>query len=230
MKKLIFIGCLCTTITILAQKDIKVKNGSFEGVPQIGSIYPASNYTEFNLEDWSDCGSAIFEGETPPDIHPKNYFGNNKPASDGHTYVGMAVRDNMSIESIGQKLGIKLDSNFCYLLTIDLAKAENYLSWSRRTGKKENFSNACALRIWAGNKICQSLELLATSPLVNHYSWQTYQMKLSPKNNYKYIILEAFYKTNETEMLVYNGNILIDNMQHLKIIDCDATIEPIIIK
>jgi hypothetical protein len=230
MKKLFLIGFLTLTFSMLAQKDIKIKNKSFEGVPEMGHIYPVNNYTEFNLDNWSDCGSAIFEGESPPDTHPRNYHGNNKKASEGYTYVGMVVRDNISIESIGQKLRNQLDSNYCYLLTIDLAKASSYQSYSRRTGKKVDYTNACSLRVWGGNKSCQSLELLAQSSHVNHYTWQTYQLKLSPKSNYKYIILEAFYKSNEKELLVYNGNILIDNMQDLKIIDCDESIQPIIIK
>jgi hypothetical protein len=185
VKNLILIGFMTIAFSTLAQKEIKIKNRSFEGIPKIGSIYPRTNYSEFILDDWSDCGSAKFEGETPPDIHPGNYFGNTKKASDGDTYVGLAVRDNVTFESIGQKLGTKLDSNYCYLLTIDLAKAPKYMSFSRRTGTKMDFTNACTLRIWGGNKSCQSLELLAQSPLVNHYSMQTYQFILKPRSNYK---------------------------------------------
>jgi hypothetical protein len=224
---------LCITFLafqVCAQKNVKILNGSFEGIPQRGMSDNDEYLSWFDLENWFDCGFHIFKGESPPDLHPHNLWGNTQKPSDGETYIGMVVRDNLSFESIGQKLSQKLDTSKCYKIAIDLSKAAHYLSRSRLNDKSADFTNACVLRIWSGNAFCKSQEMLAQSTLVNHYSWKTYQFKIHPKYPYRYIILEAYYKSDPTNILVYNGNILVDNLQDLIEIDCNEKVDSIISK
>ncbi|MBK6668056.1 MAG: hypothetical protein IPG48_18445 [Saprospiraceae bacterium] len=46
--------------------------------------------------------------ETPPDIHPKNFWGVNVEAQHGKTYLGMVARDNNAYESVMQELASPL--------------------------------------------------------------------------------------------------------------------------
>ena len=49
-------------------------------------------------------GGDKISNETPPDIHPGNYWSNTTPPSHGNTYLGMVVRDNETYEGIAQRL------------------------------------------------------------------------------------------------------------------------------
>ena len=74
-------------------------------------------------------------------------------------------------------------------------------------------------RIWGGNGYCSEKQLLGESSTVNHTEWRTYQFKIKPKQEYKYIIIEAYYKT--PDFFPYCGHILLDNLTDFEEMDCD---------
>jgi hypothetical protein len=184
---------------------ITLNNPSFEDKPQ-------HSRTPFG---WTDCG---FAGESEPDIQPNTQFAVNTKPFNGNTYLGMVVRDNSTWERVGQRLSASLMKDSTYHMSLALARSASYLSMSRIEEKLANHNTPTILRVWGANKICQAEELLAeTSPIVN-FKWETYTLKLNPKqNNYRYLILEVFYQPGEIHS--YNGNLLIDNLSELRLVN-----------
>ncbi|MEZ4943400.1 MAG: hypothetical protein R3D58_21165 [Saprospiraceae bacterium] len=180
-----------------AGKNNMLFNPSFEGKQQC-CIVP---------KGWVNCGLAI---ESPPDIQPGS-FGVRLPATDGKTYLGMVARDNNSVEMVGQRLKAPLVHGTSYVVEVSLARAENFLSFSRMTGDEVYYSEPIKLQIWGGKKACEKSELLAESPLITNSTWERYKFSFKPENgDYKYLMLMASY--NENKSHPQNGNILIDKI------------------
>jgi outer membrane protein OmpA-like peptidoglycan-associated protein len=194
----------------LAEDYMTLVNPSFEGNPKAGEIGGAAPF------GWYDCGAA---GETSPDIQP-GFFEVTKPASNGLTYIGLVVRDNETVEAVGQRLSKPLEMNQCYEFSLDLARAELYMSPSRTTAERVNFVQPAVLRIWGGNGYCDRAEKLFETSIVNYSRWLTNNVRISPKKGtYNYIMFEAYFKT--PALFNYNGHILIDNITPIKKLMCD---------
>ena len=191
---------------------VRLLNPSFEDTPKQGG----AGFT--GIAGWFDCGKINFPEESPPDIHPNGYWENNLPASDRKTYLGLVVRDNNTYESVSQRLDTMLVAGKCYKFTLHLAKAEKYVSLTRTTGEKANYTTPIVLRIWGGSGFCNDKELLAESPPVNNTSWQINTFEFSPKSNIRSVTFEAFYKTPTP--YPYNGNILVDGGSEIVRIPC----------
>lgn len=194
-----FFSICCITISfVFGQKPVVIKldNPSFEDYPQVGH-QPAG---------WFDCG---FMGETPPDINPTNQFEVLKEAFHGNTYLGMVSRDNNTWEAIGQELKTPLMKDVVYAFSIYLARSETYKSQSRKTGENVNFDSPVIFQIWAGNLWCRKEELLGKTEPIKSKEWERFDFLFTPKSDYGYFILEAFY--SDYPLKVYNGNILVDN-------------------
>ncbi|MEQ1745635.1 MAG: hypothetical protein ABMA02_09425 [Saprospiraceae bacterium] len=183
--------------TGMAGASIALTNPSFEDPPRCCT--PPTG--------WSNCNHPE---ESPTDIQP-GLFQVFTIAFDGKTYLGMVVRDNNTTEAIGQRLPEMLQKGQRYLLTAIMARSKMLLSFSRVTGQDANFGEAAVLRAWGGNSMCEKSELLAESPLVDNYDWHKFQLTLAPSRaDYRYILLESYYKT--PLVVPYNGNLLLDNL------------------
>ena len=188
---LLFPSCL------LSQDEIFLYNPSFEDTPKLSQI-PIG---------WYDCNPP---GNTPVDTHPVPYssFEVTTSPAHGNTYVGMVVRENNAVEAIGQKLVEPLKKGHVYVFEIFLARSPKYISGSFSSTTSTNFNTACKLRILAGDVYCDRKELLAESELIVKEQWVNQQFIFRPKENYDYIIFEAFYKN--AIVSAYNGNLLLD--------------------
>lgn len=165
---------------------------------------------------WYNCGKAE---ESPPDIQPGS-FQVTKTPSHGETYLGLVVRDNETWEGVGQRLSQPLEQDECYEFTLDLCRAELYLSLSRTTGEEVNYATPAKIRIWGGMGYCDKREMLYETPLITTTRWLTYTMRVNPKKgSYTYLLIEAYFKT--PTLFPYNGNILVDNASSIKKIDCN---------
>ncbi len=197
---------------LLAQGIVRLTNPSFEG-PPAHSIQPPF---------WSDCG---FPGQSPPDTHPAGYWGVSKKPHHGGTYLGLVVRYDQSWESVGQQLYTPFVAGQCYEFSAYMCMSEEYLSPTRHDLRKEySFTTPAVLRIWGANSICQREELLAESVEVNNLEWMKFNFKIKPRKSYKYIVVEAFYKT--PVLTEYNGNILVDNLSDFTPVDCNIKVIP----
>lgn len=208
-------------VSYLVGQDVEVLNGSFEGIPNQGI-----NTMPFLLNGWYDCGKLRFPTETPPDVHPGGFWDNQISASEGKTYLGMVVRDNDSYEGVAQRLSQVLESNQCYTFKLKLSRSNVYNSHSRLEGVSANYTKPAVLRIWGGNGFCNDRELLAESTPVDHSDWKTYEFNIKPKAEYRYILIEAYYKV--PVMFPYSGHILVDAMSNFKKITCPDKIEDIV--
>ncbi len=165
---------------------------------------------------WYNCGKTE---ESPPDIQPGS-FQVTKTPSHGETYLGLVVRDNETWEGVGQRLSVPLELNECYEFSLDLCRAELYLSLSRTTGEEVNYATPAKIRVWGGMGYCDKREMLYETPLITTNRWLTYNFRLSPKKgSYAFLLIEAYFKT--PTLFPYNGNILIDNASPIKKIDCN---------
>ncbi|MCB0638581.1 MAG: OmpA family protein, partial [Lewinella sp.] len=188
---------------------IYLNNPSFEDMPR--HSHPPRG--------WSDCG---FPGESPPDIQPDYTFQVSWPPAHGSTYLGMVVRDNDTWERVSQALSAPMETGTCYQFSLQMARSNTYVSYSRETGAIANYITPAKLRVWGGFGACDRGELLAESRLVTENAWLEYSFKLEPNANYTHIVLEAFYQT--PTLFPYNGNLLLDNCSALMPIPCDEDI------
>lgn len=197
--------------------------------PSFNETVPRPSYLPTN---WSDCG---YEFQSPPDIQPSGAWeAPMVPAVEGYTYLSMVTRNNNTVERVQQELTNPLESGSLYIFSIYLSHFEEFLSGdalyndsmvqatlkidseSQVRGGFPNtpfvsYANPITLRIWGGNEDCDLDELLATSPLINHFDWKKYLFLLQPKKTYRFFILEAFYGDHTKEP--YSGNIMLDNSE-----------------
>jgi hypothetical protein len=233
MRTLLAFLFITTSFVSYSQVDtIFLKNPSFEDAPRKGkrnSLQSAEGIKFVNspsgIKGWFDCGEIDFPNESAPDIHQGGYWGVEKEALDGNTYLGLVVRDNDSWESVNQVLetesGVKtpLKAGQCYSTTMAVAVSENYKSGSRlNVGKNNNritvnYSTPAVVRIWGCDDQCSKKELLATTEPVSNSEWKTVTLNFEPEADYHSITVEAFY--NIPVLVPYNGHVLIDNMSHI---------------
>jgi len=206
---------LLLSVHLDAQDTIHLQNPSFEDEPRKG--------TEFSppIKEWRDCGLADFPSESPPDIHPaeKNSWTVTKEAQDGNTYIGLVVRFNGSFESVSQPLSNSLNEARCYTLSAYMAMSDSYKSMTSRSMQAlENFIQPAVLNIWGGNETCARTELLAQSVPVENHEWMKYEFEFTPKADYSFITIEAFFTKNELKP--YNGHILLDHLSPIIEVIC----------
>lgn len=220
LTRCVLLGMLALPLSAAAQTPaangstmavIKLVNPSFEDLPKCCEA-PTG---------WYNCGKAE---ESPPDIQPGS-FQVSKAPSHGETYLGLVVRDNDTWEGVAQRLSRPLDANQCYEFSLDVCRAELYLSLSRTTGEEVNYVTPAKLRIWGGMGYCDKRELLYESALITNTRWLSTTMRFTPKTGgLTFIFIEAYFKT--PTLFPYNGNILIDNASAIRQVPC-ATKPPV---
>ena len=204
---------------LTGQETIRLQNPSFEDMPRKGVPGMPS------IKGWHDCGLSKFPTESPPDIHPvvNNAWDVALQSYDGNTYLGMVTRANDTYESLSQALSSPIQAGVCYSFTAFLAQSNQYKSATSRTqqlgtNELENFVRPAVFMIWGGNYFCEKAELLGESPPVTNSEWMQYKFVLQPQHSYKYITIEAFYKTPILE--AYNGHVLVDALSEFVPIEC----------
>lgn len=168
-------------------QNIYITNGSFEGEPNDATI-PVG---------WFACAP-----NTTSDILP-GPWGVYQEATEGETFLGLITRSDGSFESIGQRLSSPLKQGECYSFSLDLAYSNTYAGYNQ----------PIKLRIWAGKKKCDKRQLMAETNLVEDIDWETYNFQFTARQNYYYIVIEAFYKEGRFS---HQGNVLIDNFSTIK--------------
>jgi len=225
MARLISTGFLifCFYVCIGQTGEIFLNNPSFEDRPHQGG----GEY-DIGIRGWYDCGTIQFPGETPPDVHPIDFWQVTQTPIDGNTYLGLVIRDNDSWESVSQRLPEGLKAGTCYEISAQLARSIKYLSGSKEIRSKfkrdilVNYTEPAVLRIWGGTGVCGRQELLAESRPVSSEKWEKHTFRLEPNREYNYISFEAFYEV--PVLFPYNGHILLDNLSSILEIPCDDNV------
>lgn len=219
-RSLLSLACfLLACAALTAQEVIPIYNPSFEDVPRKGGTGSAP------IKGWHDCGQTKFPGESPPDIHPvpDHAWDVEVDPIDGNTYLGMVTRANDTWESLSQALPTPMAGGTCYRFSCYLVQSPEYRSATAKslklgTNELENFVRPAVLKIWGGNSFCEKSELLGESPAVQNTAWKLYTFTFQPKKNYRFITLEAFYKTPILD--AYNGHVLLDALSDIEPVDC----------
>ena len=210
--------CLLLFSTALTSQDVIIFNNGLEDTPRKGTTLTRS------VDGWLDCGARKFPKESPPDIHPDNFWEVNLAPAQGKSYVGLVVRENETYESISQGLDIPLRKGQCYTFSIYIARSEDYWSHARlidgsTTNKDVNFTKPAIFRLWGGKVYCGQSQMLAESSAIKSSKWQKYEFEIKPATDINYITYEAFY---DYSWLPYNGHILIDEASNFIEIDCET--------
>lgn len=188
------------------EMPILLTNPSFEDFPRAGN--PPSGWTTYG-----------FPTESPPDTQPGG-FGVTTPPFDGHSYLGLVVRENESYESVSQRLNGLILKGSCYEFSIYIARSLIYLSPTRNDSVEVNHVAPARLRIWGGSGLGGKQELLAETSVIINSRWLQYNFKFEPRLTHTYITFEAFYKT--PVLFPYNGNILLDHASPIIPVPCDT--------
>ena len=211
-----------TTKQIKTEEEVKLTNPSFEDTPRQGMFDPRSGKGSPEIEGWRDCGAILFPRNSPPDINGADtkYWNVNIKPDHGKTFLTLAVREDESYEIISQQLTGTLKKDVCYQFSLSLAKSDSYQSPTRSSsGQNRDFTEPAVLRLFGGQSMCDSQEMLVVSEPVDNSDWETYEFKIKPKRDYTHISLQAFFVTPVIHG--YNGHICLDNASHFKVIDCD---------
>jgi len=217
----LFLSSLCLLILSsgLYGQDVIIFNNGLEDTPRRGTTMTRS------VDGWLDCGATKFPNESPPDIHPDNFWKVNLAPAQGQSYVGLVVRQNDTYESISQGLDIPLKKGQCYTFSIYLSRSDDY--WSGTTDLKGNRSSAqvnyttpAIFRLWGGKIYCGQSQLLAESGPVNSSKWNMYEFEVKPATDINYITYQAFYEI--PNWIPYNGHILLDDASNFLEIDCET--------
>lgn len=197
---------ICSLSAWAQKEEIKLVNPSFEDTPHAG-LAPVG---------WGDAGAA---DQTPPDVQPNGGFSCTRPAYEGKTYVGLVTRDNDTYEGVTQQLAKPIKSGKCYSFSLMLCRSETYESLSVTTLGLENFSNPVLVRVWGGNSKGDRGQKLGETPLITSSEWKRFDFKLKPQADYRYITIEAYYRT--PVLFPYNGNVLVDALSTIALLpDC----------
>ncbi len=182
--------------TAWGQKQIELKNPSFESSPTAGLTPPG----------WVNLGA---EHETPPDIQP-GFFGVSLEPQDGDTYLGLVVRGSSNTwEGVGQRLNDFLKRDSTYSFSLWLTRSNSYKSPMKSDPEIVNFINPTILKIWGYNTRTKQEELLAESQPVGHSKWIRYEFVLKPTlTDFDELDLMAYFAPGFEGK---NGNLLIDN-------------------
>lgn len=216
---ILVLSCLATSVSA---QDVIIFNNGLEDTPRRGTV------TTRSVDGWLDCGSRKFRNESPPDIHPNDFWKVNLKPAQGKSYVGLVVRENETYESISQGLDVTLKKGQCYTFSIYLARSNDYWSGTtdlegNRSSKEENYVTPAVFRLWGGRVYCGQGQLLAESKPVKNDNWIQYEFTIKPKVEINYITYEAFYVT--PTYFPYNGHILIDEASNFTEVDCETNEE-----
>jgi outer membrane protein OmpA-like peptidoglycan-associated protein len=201
-KRVVFLSFCLIPYAILGQKakPITFTNPSFEDSPKQGQT-PIG---------WLDC-SGSYE-ESPPDVQPNGVFGVVQSPQNGGTFLGLVVRDNNTVESVGQRLKTPLLKDVTYEFSLWACRSEYYNSISRSTNKNANYNTPATLELWAANEDGSINQKLAESNTISQTDWGKFDFEFTPTNDYVFFIIKAFHTKGSVP---YNGNVLVDNISDI---------------
>jgi hypothetical protein len=211
MKTLFYVVHTCLLLIgvvgkAFSQKEIPLINPSFEGIAQQGGATFSTS-----LKGWLDIGSGQFQFQSEFDVHSADsrFWEVDMKPYDGETFIGLVVRPDVTWERIGQKLRTPLSKDNRYELSLFVCRSPVYLSPTAENRDSVSFTEPAVVAVWATNRLSDQGEFLARSVAVTNSDWRECRLILEPRQNYHYLVIEAYYLPETTE--AYAGHVLIDN-------------------
>ena len=167
----------------ISEAQVGLMNPSFEDTPADATV-PSG---------WHACNE-----RSTPDILP-GFWGVYDEASSGQTYLGLIVRSDGSVESVGQRLYQSLPANECYSFTFHSAHSITYAG----------YDDFIKLRVWMGTAKCQRSRLIFESDYIEHRDWKRYTVSFTTNIDDRYIVLETYSPKDRGTVM---GNVLIDHI------------------
>ena len=118
--------------------------------------------------------------------------------------MGLITRRDGSYENVGQRLTKPLKKKECYSFSVQLALGRPYA----------RYDLPIRFRVYGGITRCAKSQLLAESPSITHEDWRKYDFQFVAKEEYNYIIFEAYFAKGIS--FPYGGNVLIDGVSVFK--------------
>lgn len=177
-------------------------NDGFEGTPQKDIPPP----------EWYNCDAIMYN---TVDTQPGS-FSNNKPASEGSTYISMVTREMFApgtFEVLWTNLKTPFLKDHCYTLNLDLSLSKDFKG--SYNFDDYYFDEPCLLRLVGLNEDCSKVldnEILWESDTLTNYNWETFEFTIRPDSmNYDKIALYPFF-INENEPK--NSVVFVDNLRY----------------
>ena len=200
-----------------AQQTVRLANPSFEGKPQIGTFNRTGTRT--SIDGWYDCGSIRFPMASPPDLHgaKTDYWGiEDIVPFHGKSFLGLAVREDGSFESLCQKLESPLLAGVTYEFSIYLVRSTRYISPTKANrAEEQDFTHPCVFMLQGGTSMCDTEQLICKSEPISHDQWQEYVFQFKSATQLDNITLSAYFEDPTTSS--YNGHLLLDHFSEFTI-------------
>ncbi|MEM7371457.1 MAG: gliding motility-associated C-terminal domain-containing protein [Bacteroidota bacterium] len=134
-----------------------------------------------------------------PDLQP-GQFGIKRKAQHGRKFAGIVFRPDSSTEYLRQYLTQPLLPQTDYYFTIWLCYSERYNPWGGHPAR---------LRFLGRKNLIDPLQLLWSSPIIDHEDWRQYHIHFKTSN---LPLIDFFFQAYFSSPEYTNGGVLIDNI------------------
>ena len=211
--QLLSLMAICTIAS--AQLPMPLLNPSFEagGIPGT-----ASAGTQYEVAPtWINWTLGKSTSDNSPEVLRNDDISRyvRQTAQDGDAYLRLAVYKNNTWQSIGQELYEPLTGGKHYSLSLYASLDPEHAARTQVRGKRGvNQGKPVIIRIRGANKFGEPGRVLAQTDPIKTIDWSLYFLDLYPKENYRYLVIEAYHVPGMS--LMYEARVLIDNVKLAK--------------
>jgi hypothetical protein len=195
---------------VSAQIPMPLMNPSFEemSIPGV-TVERSPNEIVPSWVSWSEGKSA---GEDLPAVRHNDDVTKyvHQTTRNGDAYLELAVHKNNTWHSIGQELQEPLTGGKHYSMSLYACLDPGHAARTQVQGERGvNQGMPVILRIRGANKFGEPGRVLAQTDPITTIDWSMYFLDLYPKENYRYLVIEAYRVPGITRL--YEARVLIDN-------------------
>jgi len=213
MKKLSLLFLICALaepVMIPAQIPMALMNPSFEDTSIPGITAERARHEV--VPSWSNWTEEKSPGKNSPSVHHNDDVTKyvHATARHGDSYLKLAVHKNKTWQSIGQELHEPLKAGMHYSLSLYASLDPEHAARTQVPGKRGvNQGKPAIIRIRGANKFGEPGRVLAQTDPIQTIDWKLYFLDLYPKENFRYLVIEAYHVPGMTNL--YEARVLIDN-------------------
>jgi hypothetical protein len=219
LHKILSIGQLLSLLVVCsiaaAQLPMPLMNPSFEDISIPGTTAESAGHEI--VSSWVHWTQEKSTKENSPVLHRNDDVSKyvRQTAWNGDAYLELAVHENNTWQSIGQELYEPLISGKHYSLSLYACLDPEHAARTQVPGKRGvNQGKPVIIRIRGANKFGEPGRVLAQTDPIKTIDWSQYFLDLYPKENYRYLVIEAYYVPGMS--LLYEARVLIDNAKLAK--------------